>query len=653
MRTFLISIVCSLLWFQSGQLQAQSCGTPDNFPDAIAGMPSNSNPGPFTVRVFAHIIRRADGTGGMTNAELNAALTLLSQDLQPHNICISLAGTDQILNNNFYNNSLFSNANSIAATNAQPNAIDLYFCPNTSPSPGGTALAIPSGNLVIGGTWSGGIVVNTSHILSHEFGHCLGLFHTHHGSIEGNCDECVSGSNCTTCGDFVCDTPADPFLNFNVNPSTCTWNGSALDPCGSGLPYNPDELNIMAYTYPSCMSYFTAGQGQRMRDYIATQPVLQAATVPNDVFVQNKAMGSGQVLYAGPYSITAGQAVTSGTQGPVTVSGTADVEFRAKDYIRLEPGFDAWPSSSGKFFTKIQPNLCGIFDYPNSSLSNPGSGNRTEQAYRPFLLQSEWLATTAGFEGYINGYYHAIGDTAVNGLIWNQISELFVQLEGVNNDPNIGNSGAIYLVNEDIAAQRVYLFDPILGEQLFYDFALNLGASLPGDDSFTVSSIDSILLQDGHHERFHFQNPAGQKIVWVEGVGNIANPFQPKALLGAAKALVCSRQENKVVFDQGDILGIQCRKITASAVPLGVKESSVRVFPNPTSSDFTLQFDETFDSEMLVTVMDLTGRNVLQVNLLKGKTSHTFSLENYPSGIYLVRASIAGKSIWTGKVVKE
>lgn len=652
MRTLLISIAWCLLWSIPTQVYAQTCGTPSNFPNAIQGITTNSNPGPYTLRVFAHIIRRADGSGGMTAAELNTALTILSQDLQPHNICISLSGTDQILNNNFYNNNLFANASSIAATNAKADAIDLYFCPNTSPNPGGTAMAIPNGALVMGGTWPGGIVVNTSHILSHEFGHCMGLFHTHETYFGV---ACVNGSNCATAGDLVCDTPADPGLNFNVNSSTCIWNGSGIDPCGSGFPYNPDELNIMSYTFPSCMSYFSPNQGQRMRDHIATQAILQAATIPNNVFVQNIAFSSGQTLYAGPYSVTAGAAVTSGPQGPVTISSSSVVEFRARDYILFEPGFDAWPTGAGNFFTTLNPNLCGSFDFPNSGFTDPVAGDRSEQAYRPLLLQSEWLATTLGFEGYINGYYNSVGDTVVNGLAWTRVAETFIQLEGVNNDPSAAGPGTIHLLRESLEEQRVYRLDPVQGEQLLYDFALPPGTPLPGDDTFMLAGIDSVLLQDGNHERFTFQNVEGQKIVWVEGVGNIAHPFQPKAVTGSIHTLLCSRQEEQVVYDRGDILGVECPKIVSSVAVADASTGaqSVGIYPNPTSDNFTIEFGKSFTSNILVKVMDLMGRTLLQTTLPAGESRQILSLGQCPSGVYVLSASSNGKPIWIGKVLKE
>ena len=58
-----------------------------------------------------------------------------------------------------------------------------------------------------------------SHIISHEMGHVLFLWHTHHGTYpEGGdpnqCMELVDGSNSTICGDYISDTPADPNIKW-------------------------------------------------------------------------------------------------------------------------------------------------------------------------------------------------------------------------------------------------------------------------------------------------------------------------------------------------------------------------------------------------------------------------------------------------------
>lgn len=139
--------------------------------------------------------------------------------------------------------------------------------------------------LLVAGSWNTGLVdmpLVRSHVLSHEMGHVLFLWHTHHGTVfemgdPNQCAECVSGYNSAYCGDYVVDTPADPGIGYNVDID-CNWLGSGYDNCISstgGNAYAPDELNIMSYTDPFCMSYFTPGQGIRMKKALTVIPHLQ------------------------------------------------------------------------------------------------------------------------------------------------------------------------------------------------------------------------------------------------------------------------------------------------------------------------------------------------------------------------------------------
>lgn len=117
-----------------------------------------------------------------------------------------------------------------------------------------------------------------SHVLSHEVGHVLFLWHTHHGTGENTsdpneCPELVDGSNSAYCGDYITDTPTDPNMAYNVDLATCDWQGSGLD--ANGDPYDPDEHNIMSYTQPKCMKYLTSGQSVRIKNAMANIPRLQ------------------------------------------------------------------------------------------------------------------------------------------------------------------------------------------------------------------------------------------------------------------------------------------------------------------------------------------------------------------------------------------
>lgn len=118
----------------------------------------------------------------------------------------------------------------------------------------------------------GGIVLHTGHILpggtllSHEVGHNLGLWHTHHGVSEVElCSVCyerpTTGDRDNT-GDRCSDTPATP-VNFN-----CSILGGQDSCSGQSWGINQAIHNYMSYSTPACLTEFTPQQGGRMQCWI-------------------------------------------------------------------------------------------------------------------------------------------------------------------------------------------------------------------------------------------------------------------------------------------------------------------------------------------------------------------------------------------------
>lgn len=156
--SLLIGIV--LLYTKRTNAQQQSfCQTESNIVDFLSTIPAGAkiaSHGSYTIRIFVHVIRKTDGTGGQTLLEVNTALNILVGDYEQHNICLSLLGIDEINNDTHYNQTSFTNDNDgdgkfdNFSPNSHSNAIDIYLFANDKLN-FGKASAIPGAALVIGG----------------------------------------------------------------------------------------------------------------------------------------------------------------------------------------------------------------------------------------------------------------------------------------------------------------------------------------------------------------------------------------------------------------------------------------------------------------------------------------------------------------------
>src|SRR5262249_43973481 len=148
--------------------------------------------------IFVHVVRRSNGTGGQGQGDVAQGLNTVVADYAPQGICVSLLGSDEIWNDSYYNMSdVGSDGNGDGkfddfSPNSHSNAIDIYLLGPDGNFNHGKSVIMGTA-LVVGGTLFG-YNLPSSHVLSHELGHCLGLYHTFHGLCEpGSCPELVNG----------------------------------------------------------------------------------------------------------------------------------------------------------------------------------------------------------------------------------------------------------------------------------------------------------------------------------------------------------------------------------------------------------------------------------------------------------------------------
>lgn len=301
------------------------------------GTPLNSIP------IQVHIIRRTDGTGGLSVANLNTALTTLNNYFLNAGMVFFQCGPVNYVDVDSLYNFTTTQESVIGASEDVANVINLYFAGSLSTSSGGGLCGyayFPGGPNRI---FMANGCTNNGSTLTHEFGHFFALYHTHGKTNCGNMTtELVDGSNCATDGDDVCDTPADPNLRtpnscgaFLVN-NACVYTGNLTD--ANGQMFMPNTRNIMSYSRQSCRNEMSPGQYARMaftaqtsRAYLAcgalnadfTANNTQACTAPLNVNFTDNSTGA----TAWEWDFGDGSPIST-TQNPThnfTASGSYDI----------------------------------------------------------------------------------------------------------------------------------------------------------------------------------------------------------------------------------------------------------------------------------------------------------------------------------------
>jgi len=220
------------------------------------------------VPIKAHIIRRDNGTGGLTETQLNDAIADMNAIYQNAEIEFFLCGGINYIDDTDYYNFNRTEEKALRDDNGVPNVINIYFA-NTVVSSTGSNLCgyayFPSGSSTETIMMKNSCAINGS-TLSHEVGHFFALSHTHGNSSQSN--ELVDGSNCSSSGDYICDTPADPRLSYSTVNWQCSYTGNAKDK--NDDTYVPDEQNLMSYSRKECRTTFSQQQFARINAVLLT-----------------------------------------------------------------------------------------------------------------------------------------------------------------------------------------------------------------------------------------------------------------------------------------------------------------------------------------------------------------------------------------------
>jgi len=251
-----------------------------NYPDSDAGFGDLTLPEsfqrngsePHRIVLQFLILRRADGTGGITDFDLLPAMMRDLNHGYRNSPFVFVAMPDFIYvdDDDWYTQNTVEEALEMMTALETPGVVNIFFSDqllfDAFQARAYTSAFSPRGHIY-------GDVVGLPYATPfppHEMGHLFWLYHPYESRFG---TECADGSNCASAGDFVCDTPASPIVFGGTNGNTTAtgiYFGTALGPCPGDPPFAPRtdvymeagwSIGHAGYMYRDA---FTDGQNLRM-----------------------------------------------------------------------------------------------------------------------------------------------------------------------------------------------------------------------------------------------------------------------------------------------------------------------------------------------------------------------------------------------------
>jgi hypothetical protein len=346
---------------------------------------------PISFKIHFWIINRTDGSGNwnVTEQDIQTNMGILNDMYRPMGICFTLNGYGNINNTSIYENTSLGSIVNYATQNGfvVPNCFNVYLPRTLTRGHGITNFG--SDKLVV----TQSVMLGTfghmrGHALAHELAHDFGLYHPW-GSDNGTIitaehvtrDPSDPNYNALTTADGIHDTNA--MVSFwdeatadgvpiedIVDTDNCEYLGDLTD--NLGIPFSltrADVGNPMGYTFESCETGFSVGQGIRIREYIDGSPSMPSVRAMTSNVCKNC---SENLIISLPITYSESFNVSNNITASSLIYENTQVIYSGREII-LQPGFDISGTDMGSFTAKINPcdlNSGSRYAKPESNLSS-------------------------------------------------------------------------------------------------------------------------------------------------------------------------------------------------------------------------------------------------------------------------------------------
>ena len=298
------------------------------------------------------------------------------------------------------------------------------------------------------------------------------------------------------------------------------------------------------------------------------------------------------------------------------------------------------------------------------------------QQYVPFPdSNAVWSEYCSQWEEYYPPpypyYYRYIlknNDTLVNSKTYHTIFYSLIDSSFYSTDTSLKYAGGIresnkilyYLPKDSTTEYILYDFSKHKGDTIVYKYSVF--AQYYGEwpvDTLIITNTDSIQLLDGTYrmrDSLEFLNNGYTSpcfdFLWIEGIGStwgLLTPVGdiPTKDLDGRHSLLCFKKDTDIIYHVGN--NNDCYPITNSINEVAENNLKCSVYPNPFSTETTLEIDKTF-KDAILTVYNSFGQNVKLIKNISGQTM-TLHRDNLPGGLYFIQLVQDNKTFATDKII--
>jgi len=215
-------------------------------------------------------------------------------------------------------------------------------------------------------------------------------------------------------------------------------------------------------------------------------------------------------------------------------------------------------------------------------------------------------------------HFRPAGDSTINGINYN----ILTQTPSSQNGPvtTFGAEEITGFYRNDSANKKVFFLpkDSTV-EELFYDFDLSVGDTLPqtyfmrikgNGETFIVDTIGDTTFADGVlRKTYKYSCPScfAQENILVEGIGSLTgltSSFIGSGLAGNER-LSCYRNNSVLVYSVGS-----CPNLPVSLQEKQIEKKALKLYPNPSNGEFIISFKELEQKLDMIQVRTVNGKAI-------------------------------------------